>query len=259
MNLAIVFWFYKEPEICVNRLEILKRYNPDVKVYGLYGGSKEDEDLFRNSLRPHLDDFYMAPMEDEDWKWIHGDLVLLDWYDERGRHLQWDSVAIVQWDMLVFTSIAEMFSEMQQGQLFLSGYRELTPEIEERWYWTKEGGGERDNYLAFLEYVEEVYGFEEPPLCCLFIFEIFPRVFFERYLEVENLELGMLEYKVPIYAKIFDIEVYEKDLGVCWNGKYWREYPLNALPHELETEYIEKELEKDGGWRIFHPCFREWG
>ena len=35
MNLAILFWFYKEPEVCENRLQLLKKYNPDLKILGL--------------------------------------------------------------------------------------------------------------------------------------------------------------------------------------------------------------------------------
>jgi hypothetical protein len=38
MNLAILFWFYKEPEICRNRLKLLKVKNPNTQIFGLYGG-----------------------------------------------------------------------------------------------------------------------------------------------------------------------------------------------------------------------------
>ena len=43
MELAILFWFYKEPEICLNRLKILKKYNPDLKIFGLFGGDIKEE------------------------------------------------------------------------------------------------------------------------------------------------------------------------------------------------------------------------
>jgi len=35
MKLAILFWFYKEPEICQNRLELLRQNNPTISIYGL--------------------------------------------------------------------------------------------------------------------------------------------------------------------------------------------------------------------------------
>jgi len=30
MKLAILFWFYKEQEICENRLKLLRKYNPEI-------------------------------------------------------------------------------------------------------------------------------------------------------------------------------------------------------------------------------------
>ena len=101
-NIAVVFWFYKEPEICINRLKLIKKYNPKIKIFGLFGGNQNEESLYNEKLGGYLDDFYTHPSADSDWKWIHGDLMLLDWYKDRGQKLKWDSVVIVQWDMLVF-------------------------------------------------------------------------------------------------------------------------------------------------------------
>lgn len=91
----------------------------------------------------------------------------------------------------------------------------------------------------------------------MFILEIIPRVFFEKYLAVENKEIGMLEYKWPIYADIFKTGLYKKDMGAQW----WEDVdtkPMNAEPTEIKTEYIESELKKKNGWRIFHPYFKIW-
>ena len=101
-NIAVVFWFYKEPEICINRLKLIKKYNPKIKIFGLFGGNQNEESLYNEKLGGYLDDFYTHPSANSDWKWIHGDLMLLDWYKDRGQKLKWDSVVIVQWDMLVF-------------------------------------------------------------------------------------------------------------------------------------------------------------
>ncbi|MEI7477891.1 MAG: hypothetical protein WCJ81_05340 [bacterium] len=34
------------------------------------------------------------------------------------------------------------------------------------------------------------------------------------------------------------------------------EWPMNAKPMEIEDSYIQKELEKKDGWRVFHPYFK---
>lgn len=257
MKTSIVFWFYKELDICENRLLLIKKHNPDALIYGLFGGKVSEASLYQERLGKYLDDFYTFKEDkDADWKWIHGDLVLLDWFDKRGRNLPWQTVAVVQWDMLVFDSIESQLDGMKQGETFFSGLRDLSKDIESVWHWT--GGAKRNNYLNFLEYVKDRYGYtDNPALCCLYIFVVLPRIFFEKYLEVENKEIGMLEYKDPIYAKIFDIPFFTKDLGVLWHDNEGQK-PLNAIPEEIPVDYIQDELQKENGYRLFHPYFKTW-
>ena len=256
-KLAILFWFYKEHEICVNRLQLLKKYNPNLVIFGLYGGKQENEKSYKEKLGNFLDDFYTSPFTNSDWKWINGDLVLLDWYDKRGRNLEFDSAVVVQWDMLVFDSLENQFKGIAKDQIFLSGLKKLDNYTENNWDWTRPGREERKNYLNYIRYVSENYQYNHEPVCCLFVLEVFPRIFFEKYLKIKNKEFGMLEYKVPIYSEIFNIPFFEKDLGVHWWGNV-KTMPMNAEPTEIETRYINKELGKKNGWRIFHPYFKKW-
>lgn len=263
MKLAILFWFYKEPDICLNRLKLIKENNPDAKIFGLYGGDKESYSLYKSKLKKYLDDFHVSSLCDKPtrYKWIHGDLMILKWYEDRGKLLDnWDSVAIVQWDALILGDIKNQFPKIRKDELFISGIRLLDNYIEERWHWTKKGSKERDNYLNFKEYVKEKYDYKNKLLCSLFIFQIFPKIFFDKWLTVEDKEIGMLEYKMPTYAKIFGIPIYKKDIGTWWfNEKARRgETPLNAREVEIQEEFIESELNKKNGFRIFHPYFKEW-
>jgi len=257
MELAILFWFYKEVDICENRLKLLKQYNPDLKIYGLYGGNVDEGNAYQNRLGKYFDDLYFFEgSTDADWKWINGDLMILDWYTKRGKDLDWDSVAVIQWDMLVFDSILNQLSGIKKDQIFLSGVRKIDNEVESQWSWTKVGNKERNNYLNFITYAKEEYNFTNIPLASLFILQVFPRIFFDKYLTVKNREIGMLEYKIPTYAKIFDISFYEKDIGVKWFGD--EEKPLNAIPEEISKNYIEEQINKKNGWRIFHPYYKKW-
>jgi len=256
-NLAILFWFYKKPAICKNRLEILRKHNPDMKIYGLFGGQQSEAKKFKQYLGEYLDDFYVSPSKDSRWKWINGDLMILDWYKKRGKKMDWDSIAVVQWDALVFVSLRKYFGNIKKGQILLSGLKVLDKATEMRWHWTRPDKKERKNYLNFLEYIRKKYGYAGKPLSCLFIFQIFPRIFFEKYLMVKNRAVGMLEYKVPIYANIFKIKFFKKDIGVWWFQKKSKK-PLNAETLEISKNYIESELKKKNGWRIFHPYFKKW-
>jgi len=257
MKLAVLFWFYKDADVCENRLRLLKKHNPDLKIFGLYGGEHARSRLFRSRLGKYLDDFYVSPYKSEGWKWMNGDLMLLEWYTSRGRDLDWDSIAIVQWDMLVFTSLSKLFGKMKTGEIFLSGLRTLSRPIENCWDWTRPDKSNRRNYLSYRKYVKEEYGYRGSPLCCLFILQILPRVFFDMYLSVKNRRVGMLEYKVPMYARIFGIPFFRKEVGVCWFEDP-KTRPLNAWPVEIGERYVQKELSKRDGWRIFHPCFKKW-
>ena len=263
MKLAIIFWFYKEPEICLNRLILIKKHNPDCRIFGLFGGDKNDAEMYQTKLDAYLDDFYVTTMCDKpkDYKWIHGDLMILDWYQNRGAWLDgWDSVAIVQWDALILGKIADQLPGIKKGELFISGTKRLDHFTESQWSWTKPDGDDYDNYIAFKKYIAEEHEYTDQLLCSLFIFSVFPREFFEKWLTIKDKEIGMLEYKLPTYAKIFNIPLYTKNLGVWWFEEKARrgETAMNALEVEISKDYIDSELKKEDGLRIFHPYFKIW-
>lgn len=255
---AILFWFYKDLDICINRLKLLRKYNPDIKIHGLYGGEQKDESKFKDGLSEYLDSFWTSPCTDSDWKWIHGDLLILDWYQSFGVNQDFDSLVIVQWDMLFFDSVENQFKNLKKDEMYLSGLRVLDSYTEQHWEWTNPEKEFRNDFDQFANHVKEKYSYDkkEKP-CCLFVLEVIPKKFFDKYINVEDKELGMLEYKIPIYAEIFGINVVTRKLEAHWWDDV-NKYPLNAEPTEIKTEYIKNELRKKKGWRVFHPYFKIW-
>jgi len=246
-DLAALFWFYKQPDVCANHLELFRQRNEGVRVYGLFGGPPDEAAAFEAALDPRLDDFYVAPAADPQWKWLNGDLMLLDWYERRGRSLAWKQLAIVQWDMLVLGSLRDQFPGLQSGQMSLPHLRRLDAQDEAAWYWAS---ARRADYLQFRQHVRETRGYDRQPLGCGFMFAIMPRAFFEPYAAVTGKEIGFLEYKLPTYAEIFGIPFYEKDFGV---GS-----AMNAINQQIGNEFIRSELAKPDGWRLFHPYYEPW-
>lgn len=262
-DLAIIYWFYKEPEITKNHLQLLKQNNPNHKVYGLYGGDPTEADVYKEALGADLDDFWVYPGTygtDSYTKWIYGNLLLLDWYDKRGCDLAWDSVAITQWDMLVFDDILNQLPGIQAEQVYFAGYRTMDESLENRWTWTSPDGDHRHEYDEFREYVTDTYSWHEPLKACLYLLEIFPRKFFDKYLELPNKQIGMLEYKDPTLAVAWGLEVYEHDLGVYWGD--WCTPETAALiatgKHSVSDVFVTQQLENPNGWRIFHPNHSMW-
>ncbi|MFA5155576.1 MAG: hypothetical protein WC453_04035 [Patescibacteria group bacterium] len=258
MKLAVLFWFYKEPDICLNHLQLIKKHNPRLKIFGLFGGDRKQARIYRRKLAAYLDEFYISSYSHRPgaWKWINGDLLILDWYQKQGRRLaNWDSVLVIQWDALVLGSLKQQFPGLRQNEIFISGVRRLDKTIERKWHWTKPGGRRRQNYLNFVRHVQSAYGYQQKLWASLFILPLFPRLFFEQWSAIKNKTFGMLEYKIPTYAKIFKIPFYRRDLGVRWFNRAADSgrTPLNAKGIEIRSDYIKRQLQKKDGYRIFHP------
>jgi hypothetical protein len=261
-QLACLFWFYKSPELCENRLQLLRRHNPDSPIYGLFGGDPSEAELFQQRLAPWLDDFYVfSQVRTPHWKWYHGDQMIVDWYRQRGHSLDWDTVFIAQWDMLVFDAFSNQISMLKRNELLLSGLRPVS-EVDPWWYYVRPNSPERDEYERFIAYVRDSHGFNGPPLCCEFIVACLPRSFMARYANIAEPELGFLEYKIPTYAQIFGTPLCIDHPHQPW----WGDAPnanstsllartLNAEIHNVPLRVIEVHRLWPWGRRIFHPVF----
>lgn len=258
MELGILFWFYRDARLCENRLRMLRRRNPGVPVYGLYGGPLRDAVRFASALGPMLDDFWAFPLErDPAWKWRHGDLVLSRWYSERGSALPWDSVFVAQWDMVVTAPLRKVLPTLEVGEMLLSGLRPVR-EVEQWWQWVR--WEHRTEYEAFLAHVEAALGAVPDPMCCQFIGMVLPRQFLDRYAGIEQPELGFLEYKVPVYAQAFGVPLVPDTCFRPW----WPEEPatsgakrtdqlMHAWATPVRLPLMMYESLRPGGRRVFHP------
>jgi hypothetical protein len=258
VQLGILFWFYKDAVVCRNRLRLLRRRNPGVPIYGLYGGPVADAAAFASDLGPLLDDFWAYPgPEDPEWKYRNGDLVISAWFADRGRDLAWDSVFVAQWDMVAVTSVADLVGPIGADEMLLSGLRPVR-EVEAWWHWMR--GHHRDEFEQFMAKVQAEYGEVADPLCCQFIGVVAPRSFLERYCEIAPPELGFLEYKVPVYAQVLGTPLVADTCFRPW----WAEEPatshvprterlVHAWPTSVRLPVMYREVMRPHGRRVFHP------
>jgi KaiC/GvpD/RAD55 family RecA-like ATPase len=257
MNLAILFWFHKDVPICINRLRLLRRYNPDVPVFALYGGERADIETFKAQLAPYIDDFFHFSQEKSaEWKWWNGDLMITDWYSKRGQTLPWDTIVVVQWDMLVFDSVHKIFAGLTDGQMLLSSLRPVK-EVESHWPFTTKY---REEYDEFINHIQSELNYSGPALCCNFVVACLPRRFFESYVRVKNPGPGFIEYRVPTYAEMFGIPFYKSKRFDClWvdepgagSVSRWKRVLTTSALYIPFLTIIYHLLRKDGS-RIFHP------
>lgn len=265
MRLAVLFWFYKEPALCANRLRVLRRDNPEAAIYGLFGGDPAAAPAFQAALGPYLNDFWtFDEPRDPRWKWYHGDQVIARWFQARGASLPWDTVFVAQWDMLVFGPLAERFRTLRTGEILLSGLRPVR-EVEGWWWHLRPGSEDRARYERFLAFVRAEHGFREDPLCCEFIVICLPRAFLEPYSQAPEPELGFLEYRIPIYAQILGTPFCTDHPYTPWWGDDPASRTVPLLRRALNSEVCEVPLRaitgnllRPSGARIFHPVFREY-
>ena len=273
MKRAVLFWCYKKLALCEDRLRSLRRENPDTSVYVLFGGDVAEAAKYEEALSPYADDFYVfddppPPIPESFpkrfrggvfWKYMWGDLLLASWYRNRGVDLEWDTVIVVQWDMLVFGKIDEVFGCLQKDEILLSGLRPVR-DVEDRWVWVAEDFPEdRIRYLQFLEHVRERYGFSGDPKCCIAIVLCLPRCFLEKFAKIELPTLGFLEYRLPIFAEAFGVPFCTDHNFKAWWGteKYTLRSTLRARPREIWIPTIFANLRRKDGARVFHPYWRK--
>jgi hypothetical protein len=267
-RLGLLFWFYARPLLCRNRLALLRRYHPATPIYGLYGGPPDDAPRFVRALSDQLDDLYVfRSAHGARWRWQHGDLMIADWFHRRGRNLpEWDTVAVVQWDLLAFDTLDRLLTPLRPGELVLTGLRPAA-EVAAWWYWTRPGTSRRAAYDAFQAYLRRQHGAAPAPWACQFILAALPRPFLARYTEAHPPELGFLEYKLPTYARLFGtpMRALAATPGAgpasCWaydSAATTPGTPLNADGLEVSLLTVWRHLRQPDGARLFHPFERRY-
>ncbi len=262
LRLAVLFWFYKDLTTCRDRVRTLRCFNPGVEVYGLYGGDVSGAKDAEAAMADLFDDFWAFPEANTPrWKWTNGDLMIARWFSDRGSSLKWDTIFVVQWDMLVAAPLSQLFPALQEDQILLSGFRPID-EVKTVWWWAKRTDHQVARELDdFQEFLSTTCHYDGPIFACLFVVACLPRQFLERFVALGPPTVGFMEYKLPTLAKVLQVEVCEAHsyrpggwspkagvLGLSSSERF-----LNAINIEPPLSSILKEFRHDNGHRVFHP------
>jgi hypothetical protein len=255
-RLAILFWYYKSLDVCLDRVRLLRRLNPGTPILGLFGGNSADFLDYESTLADLLDDNWAYNGgKDAEWKWRHGDRMICEWFVARGATFEWDTLVVMQWDMLALGPVSKLFSTLRSDELYLPGLRPLE-EIASRFWWTRPGTEVYDDYLAFKAWLVQHYANPITLQACQFFAAALPRSFLRRYADIPNPELGFLEYKIPAYAMLFGNTARDlPHLPVSWfgNSPPGKRNTLTTAQVDILPATIASERLAPRGARLFHP------
>lgn len=206
MKRIILFRYHKYPEICKKRLSELRKNNPNIKIYGIFGGDK----VF---LENKFEDLYVI----KENKWRHFDISLKNWYKDVGYKIDFDIVHVIEWDLVYTKPLEELFKVSYNENLF-PAYIDLK-DIENKWYWS----GKRKTKEEVKE-LKEILGIEDLKACLCAGISLC-KSFLEEYSKTEDLYICNDELKLVNFAekmgykntKAFDYTWFEDEFYNCDN------------------------------------------
>lgn len=242
MKRLILFRFHKEPEICRNRISILRKYNPGMPIHGLFGGEGD----------PRLDiPVYVSKKKDAEWKWKNGDLCVREWFGEVGKNLDFDMLHVVEWDLLILDSIEKVYSHIGKNKVGLTALVPLEM-IKDVWSWLIEEPS-RSEWRGLLSLARQEYGYCDEPYGCLGPGYCLPRSFLDRYTAEDIPELCHDELRLPLFAQIFGFGPLDTGFATM-SPEDWHFF--NCEKNEIGMDIIMEEGKN--GRRVFHPFYGEF-
>ncbi|MFB6242372.1 MAG: hypothetical protein ABEJ36_06255 [Candidatus Nanosalina sp.] len=221
--------------------------NPDTEIYGLGEDIKGVEKL-KDAGMEHL---HVIDDKDSEWKWMNGDLAVLDWFREKGKHEDFDMLHIVEWDLLLTAPLDDLYGDISKDALGLSGLKPINEAREYGWPWIT--GEYREDWEKLREWVQQETGYTGESYGCIFPACCLPRNFLEQYAQMNIPEYSNDEVRVPLIAVALGFDIERTGFYPEWGNSTIKKY-FNATGDLIEPEDIKEQLSKPEGKRVFHPA-----
>jgi hypothetical protein len=249
MDDIALFRYHRDLEVCKNRLQFFSRFNPGIKIHGLFGGDKSKFDKFTREL-DLLSSNHLITDVPEEWKWKDFDFVLKKWYAEKGNQLEFRNLYLLEWDFILYGSVEKAYKEYPVDHVIFTGLRPLR-EIESKWYWTIHPPKKKE-YEKLKTFLQEKHGFAKQLYGCMCPGLRVSKTFLDSMQEIDLPDYGNDELRFPIYAQLAGIDFSGNDFFKRWFSKRESKY-FNCNSKEIKPKTIHKQLKKKRGRRAFHP------
>lgn len=256
-NQIILFRFHSNYDICKERVKILKYFNPNVPIYGLFGGDKSDWNLVNKIFHDSpLEGIQISTSTDRYWKWLHPEHTLREWYQLYGHRIQFDLLFDEEWDILPAAPLSKLYTKIPEFKsIALTGLEDFE-KVKDRWRWVIDSS-HRTDFINFQEYIKEAFKIEKILYASLGPGQIFTRQFLEDfaslYLDMSFVNPIVSEIIYPVVAQILDYTVIDTGLYLGWFHKDEAIKFFNCWYIPIEKNIITEEIKKEKGRRVFHP------
>ena len=227
MRRAILFRYHKRTDVCLNRIQLLRRFNPGMAIYGIYGGP------YSSPPSLPLNHNYALPFTSARYKWQNGDLCTAQWFRDVGHRFSFDMLHIIEWDLILLKPVSELLRHVTDG-IGVTDVRTIEQMRCRNWYWIKTPTRNAD-LEDLRSFVSKKYGKkfnDQNQLAGGFGGASLSRPFLERFAEVGTFTRPFLndEIRMTLLAQTFGMNVH--DAGLHKNNPYWDCYK-RRVPYSL--------------------------
>ncbi len=251
MKRIILFRYHHEFLRNKEFLKFFKYLNPEINIYGLYGGPVENYEESSEVLHKQLTHNYLLKVDNEEWKWKSSDIMYQLWYKDYGHQIDFDVMHVFEWDLLLFEPLEILYKQIPAESLGITGLIPIQI-IQDKWYWTKHPPkkAEWEKLKVFFQkqfnYNQHSYGMLGPGICL-------PKSFLDKMKDILIPDLSNDEVRIPMYAQVLGYKLYDTGFYKKWfSRKEFKFFNANGIT--VQTKVIEKALKRNSGRRVFHPC-----
>ena len=254
MKRIILFRYHHNFDRNAEFLKFQKYLNPNINIYGLYGGPPENFELSNRIMHHVLNNNYLLKHSNPTWNWKNSDMSFQVWYNDFGHQLDFDMMHVYEWDLLYFEPLDNLFKNVPENGLALTGLIPLR-KIEATWYWTR-NPEKRKEWEQLMDFFRKEFNYNHEPMGMLGPGTSLPKSFLESIRHLKIPDLGNDELRIPLLAQACGFPMYDTGFYRKWFSKReFRYFNSNSLIVEQGT--IEKQLRRRNGRRVFHPCNQE--
>lgn len=214
MKRIILFRFHKNPEVCINRLKLLKKLNPDIPIYGLGENIKNIEKLYKAGI----EDVFTIKNKSKRWKWLNGDLAILKWFNNIGKNLNFDILHVIEWDLLLTEPLTKIYKKPSKNTVYMSGLIKLKKARKHNWSYLT--GSNYQTVQWFKKHLQKTFSKKVNGKIGLFPGVSLGYNFLKKYNNIDRIpEIINDEFRVGMYASMFENIKLKDTKFYKWNKK----------------------------------------